>query len=265
MKETVISLILLTFSIICGEGLPDLDVIQKVDDGFINWTQKTVTITGTGVPDLSVSNVNSARLSAEKSAKNNALYRFSKALSKISLKSGKTLEKYLNDKKETDFLREIENRSQWSEMNLSNYYSDGSVDYAFKFSIDQQIQDILEKTSSEAPVDSVKSEEPVPQTVEMKSFVVIDLKKLKMDTALYPSIETADGKTVISLKNIFYIRKTPDTILEKNNAPADYLSIVPKRIKDKSKIIVSKQDAVKIRTQLKPDTFSEGRVIIVFK
>ena len=48
-------------------------VAQSVAHGSIDWTNKTITATGSGAPDLKAANVAVARLGAERAAKADAL------------------------------------------------------------------------------------------------------------------------------------------------------------------------------------------------
>lgn len=272
MKNAVFISVLFFASLLFSE-----DVIQKVDDGFINWTEMTVTITGSGVPDLGISNANSAKLSAEKAAKMNVTYRFSKALAKIELGSGKDLEKHLAEIKDSEFLKNIERNAKWSEMYLEKQYSDGSVDYIFKFDIKPQLSEIIKKTSAVfalSPVVTTEVQEPAPAE-NIKNFLVIDLSGHKMGPVLFPSIETSDGEIIFNITKVknefcktggFYrIRNKSDAFLEKLDAKENLLIISPNKIKNRSVVIVSRDDALKMKTMLKPEVFSEGRVILSFK
>ncbi|HNW83073.1 MAG TPA: hypothetical protein PKG52_09300 [bacterium] len=272
MKKAVFISILFSVLFLFGE-----DVVQKVDDGSINWTEMTVTVTGSGIPDLGISNVSSAKLSAEKTAKMNAVYRFLKALEKIELCNGKDLEKYLAEIKDGSFIKELGRNVQWSEMSLDKQYSDGSVDFSFKFHFEQQLIDIIKKTQSafvKAPVAAIDSSNIIPAE-KRAGFLVIDLKGHKMSPVLFPSVETSDGEILFNITKVndgfsqpggFYrVRKTADSILEKFNAKEDFLSISASKIKDRSVIIISRDDAVKIKTMLKPEVFSEGRIVVIFQ
>lgn len=267
MKKTVTLSILLFFSLLFSQDYSALHVIQKVDDGFIDWTERIVTVTGSGVPEMGISNVVSAKLSAEKTARNNAMHRFIKALLKIDLTGGRSLEKYLVEIKDPEFRKNIESDAQWDEMVLSNYNSDGSVDYIFKFNMESKLSEIIKRVSCDIP------NEPAGKTVEgqsvspseQKSFLVIDARKLKMEPLLLPTIETAKGEVVFNPAGTYYIRQKPDPVLEKFNSLTDFLLILPQKIKDKSKMIVTDEDALKIKTILKPEAFSEGRIIILLK
>lgn len=265
MKEIVLFTVL---SVLCffPHSMSGDDLIQKVDDGFINWSELSVTLTGAGVPDLGISNPVSAKLSAEKAAKMNVIHRLSKALGKIELGKGKTLEKYLSQIKESSFLNELTRNSQWSSMSLEKQYSDGSTEYIFKFDISSGLKEIIGKTKDgfikEVTVNEHETKSPAVENGP--DFLFIDLRKLKAGRVIFPFLETSDNKTVLNLTGFHSVSKNGDALIEKLKA-GNHLKIVPLKIKDGSSIIISKEDAEKIKTGLSSDVISSGRVIMLFK
>ena len=265
MKGTFLISVIWILCFFSGDLYGD-DLIQNVDDGFINWTELSVTLTGSGAPDLSISNTVSAKLSAEKAAKMNAVHRFAKALGKIVPGKGKTLEKYLSEIKDSSFLRELSKNAQWSSMTLDKQYSDGSVEYIFKFDLAPYLKEIILKTKDGFAKEVSKSAEDTTSVpVENKAgFLLIDMRKLKAGRVLFPSIETSAGEVISSFNDFHCAVKNADAMIAGLNA-ANHLKILPLKVKDGSTLIVSKEDALKIRNMLDADAFSEGRVIILFK
>lgn len=258
---TAVPVFLLFFSNV----MPGDDLLQKVDDGLINWTELSVTLTGSGVPDLGISNTVSAKLSAEKSAKMNALHRFSKALGRIELGNGKTLEKHLLEMKDGTFLKELSKNAQWSSMTPGTQYSDGSVEYIFKFDLQPYLKEIITRTKDGFLKEVTKpSETQSAPGDKMHDLLLIDMRKLKAVRVLFPSLETADGEVISSFTDFHSVTGNGDALIAKLNA-VNHLRISPLKIKDSSAIIVNKEDALKIKTMLDAGAFSKGRVIILFK
>ena len=258
---TVLPFFLLFFP----NALPGDDFIQKVDDGFINWTELTVTLTGSGVPDLGISNTGSAKLSADRSARMNALHRLSKALGSIGLGNGKTLEKHLLEIKDGTFLKELSKNAQWSSMTQGAQYSDGSVEYVFKFDLQPYLKEIVAKTKDAFFKEVPKPAETQSAPAENRhDLLLIDMRKLKAGRVLFPSVETADGEIISSFTDFQCAAGKGDDLITKLNV-VNHLRISPLKIKDGSAIIVNKEDASKIKTTLDAGAFSNGRVIILFK
>ena len=79
----------LVFSLSAAEKPEDFQLVKKVTDGTLNYSTFELTITGSGIPETNVTNLNSARITAEKAAAANARLKIVKILSGLTL-SGKT-------------------------------------------------------------------------------------------------------------------------------------------------------------------------------
>ena len=87
MKKSLFIFILffLFFSLSAAEKDGDFSVVRKVSDGTLDFTSFELSITGNGISEMNVTNLNSARITAEKAALLNAKQKTAKVLSSLVL------------------------------------------------------------------------------------------------------------------------------------------------------------------------------------
>ncbi|MEM6732967.1 MAG: hypothetical protein AAF658_15530, partial [Myxococcota bacterium] len=98
------------------------NVEQSIAHGQINWTDKTITVTGSGAPSLKAPNVAVARLSAEKAAKIDALRNIVEAVKGVRVSGAKSAADAM---KSTEVQTKVEGIVRGFTVLDTKYYSDG--------------------------------------------------------------------------------------------------------------------------------------------
>lgn len=271
-----ISFLLVLFNAeVFAAGQKDTDIIMKLDEGMINLTERYVTITATGTPGINISNLNTARIDAEKTARRNLTVRLEKALSKLILEKGVSLGKYLSEKKETGFFTGLIKKEDLGEPVSSNYYSDGSVDLEYNVPISKYLDQIKQKTMPDICNDE-KVNVTFPEEIEgaadaRKEVLVLEIRNGKLDPALYLTIENEKGELIYSTclsgtVPSMIVRKDPSHTLEKlNSSKESSLTIPSLKVKTGSTVVIRNTDAEKIVNEMKKISLKEGKVIFLIK
>lgn len=248
-----------------AEGVTEGDL--KVAHGEVNWTDRTVTATGSGAPDLKAQNVAVARLGAERVAKLDALRNILETIKGVRVNSEVTIENQIisNEKMRV----KIEGVAKGFKVIRQKYYSDGGVDLVVQMPLDG----VLASTVLES---GAKTGE-VAVSGEMKaSGLVIDARGLKAMPALGPKVIDESGRAV-------YAAEFVEQAALESNGVAGYFKdleaakqskrvggnpMVLKALKlaaaSKTDIVLSNADADKLRDPKTSQKYlTEGRVIIV--
>jgi hypothetical protein len=252
----------------------ETDVIIKMDEGTVNITTKVILITASGTPGINISNINTARIDAEKTAEKNLAVRLEKALSKLILENGASLGKYLSEKKDTGFFKGLIKDEDRGEKVSSKYYSDGSVDLQYRVPIGKFLDHIRLKTMPDiCKGDKTQisfPETPVGTPDEGRDALVIEIGKGKLDPALYLKIENEKGELIYS-SCIFgsvpsmMIMKDPGRFLEALNSKENFMTVPSLRVKNGSTVVIRNADAEKIANEMKKSSLKEGKVIFLIK
>ena len=264
-KKTPVLLIFLIF--LCVYADQKKDVIEKVDDGHINWTEKTITVTGSGVPDLNISNGNSARLFCEKVALKNAVYRLEKILGKMSLDGKVTVSEFIAKRKDMTF--EVPgSRSDPIEKVGEKNYSDGAVDLKLKYSIKNALNEVCTRYKSELQKNSVSTKIvrnlPVDESV-LFPMLVIEVKKKDFAPVLFPRVVDNGGTLIYGLEKL-NTKDCDDPLRYVNEfKEGSGLYVKAEKINKNNDIVISQNDDLKVKTQLKDNVLEEGKVLIVLK
>jgi hypothetical protein len=159
----------------------------KVEHGQVNWTDRTITATGSGAPDLKAPNVAVARLGAERVAKLDALRNILETLKGVRVTAEVTVE---NEMVTGSKMRsKIEGVARRFKVLRTKYYSDGGVDLVVQMSLDGQLASTLLKSDTKAA--------QIPKSGEAKhTGLVIDSRGLKAVPALAPRVLDEGGKEV---------------------------------------------------------------------
>jgi len=244
------------------------EFIEKVDDGSINWTNGTVSVTGSGVPDLNIQNGNSARLFCEKVALKNAGYRLTKILGNISLDGKVTVSQFIKERKDITFEVPGSKADPTEKTDVRNY-SDGAVDFTLLFPIKNSINEVCNRYKEQLQKGTVSTKVvrnlPVDEKV-LYARLVIEVKKKKFTPVLFPRVISDDGRLIYGLEK------------QSQNGdcgePARYsyvfkeksgLYVKAVKVNKNKEIVLSQEDDLKIKTQLKDGVLEKGRVLIVLK
>lgn len=243
------------------------DVVVKVDDGHINWTERTVTVTGSGVPDLNINNANSARIFCEKVALKNAGYRFMKILGKISLDGKVTVSEFIAKRKDMAF--EVPgSRSQPVEKVGEKNYSDGAVDLKLKYSIKNALHEVCTGYRSELQKNFVPAKIvrnlPVDENV-LFPLLVIEVDRKNFAPVLFPRVVDNGGTLIYGLERLT-AKDGDDTPRYVNEYKEEKgLYVKAEKINKNNEIVISQNDDLKVKTQLKDNVLESGKVLIVLK
>ncbi len=162
-------------------------VVEKLEHGEVNWTEKTVLATGSGAPNLKLANVAQVRLAAERAAKIDAYRNILETLKGVKV----TAHTSGGDQLENNQIKtQVEGIIRGCKTVDTRYYSDGGVDVVLKCALDGGLSTVL------APV---KEHKDVNTTGETKySGLIIDAVGIRAQPALAPKVVTPDGQEVYS-------------------------------------------------------------------
>lgn len=163
-------------------------VEQAVAHGQVNWTDNTLTVTGSGAPNLKASNVAVARLNAERAAKMDALRNIVEAVKGVRI-SGTTSAGSAMDAS-PELRSKVEGIVRGFKVVDTKYYSDGGVDVIVQ-----------------VPLDGVLTQALVPQAGGKGKVasggdatgVIINASGLELVPALAPEVVDERGKRLYSV------------------------------------------------------------------
>ncbi|MGI6394301.1 MAG: hypothetical protein ACOX2F_06180 [bacterium] len=249
------------------------DVTIKVSDGVINMTENYILITASGTPDLNISNIGSAMINAEESAKKNLINRLEKAFLKLPLINKMTLEKYLSNKKEKHFFTSLMKNENFGNPVSSRHYSDGSVDLQYKIPLDKFLKYIKEKTMTELSVSAKEKNVFLKNLSEssenQKEALVVEIKDKKFEPALYLALENEKGElfysTCFNEKTAMVVGGEPSYFLKKLNAVESFMTVSAIKVKDGSTLILKNSDLEQIAKKMKKESLKAGNIIFLVK
>lgn len=242
-------------------------VSQTVGHGQINWSDKTITATGSGAPSLKAANVAVARLGAERAAKLDALRNILEAVKGVQVSGGESAGAKMSASPELE--AKVEGIVRNFKVLDTKYYSDGGVDLVVQVPLDGVLTaTLLPEAGSQAP-----KETKVAGDAGGITGVIINAKGLDLTPALAPKVLDAAGKSVYSADIV-----ARDAV--ERRGVAGYSSSLESAMKDKrvadkplivratkaasrggSDIVVGSEDAVKL-AKLSP-VLADAKVIIV--
>ncbi len=239
----------------------------KLDHGQVNWTDRTITATGSGAPDLKAANVAVARLGAERVAKMDALRNILETLKGVRMKSDVTVK---NEMVTSSQMRtQIEGVARGFKVLRTKYYSDGGVDLVVQMSLDGQLASALMQPG--AKTGDVNTGGAVKNT-----GLVVDSRGLKALPALAPRLLDETGRVLYgpdfldqaSLESNGVVGYFKDLEAAKKAKRIGDKPLVIKALKlgseGKTDIVLSNADAERFRDPEANQKFlTEGRVIIV--
>ena len=271
LKKVLFFLVFFSFfSISAAEKPEDFQFVKKVTDGTLNYSTFELSITGNGIPETNVTNLNSARITAEKAAQANARLKAVKILSSLVLSGKTTVKAYFDEKNQPDFVERLVNAADFKEVTYERFYSNSSVDVTYKVDVSGYIRKITEAVREGALSSEEKGEADSDESTKTKSILLINVKKI--EPALLISVVDEKGEKIYDISlagngrkspsSVFFAKKKADYLLEKAGLSGETISVNAFKITE-SKIVIKNSDAEKIRAELKKECFSEGRIVIV--
>lgn len=239
----------------------------KLDHGQVNWTERTITATGSGAPDLKAANVAVARLGAERVAKLDALRNILETLKGVRVNSDVTVKNEMVTSSE--MRTKIEGVARKFKVLKTKYYSDGGVDLVVQMSLDGPLASTL--------LDAGDKTDQVPTDGSAKNTgLIVDARGMKVLPALAPKLLDESGRVIYSpsflteaaLQDQGVVGYYRDLGAAKKADRVGNKPLVLKALKTddagKSNVVLSNADAERLSN---PDAdlgyLTEGRVIIV--
>ncbi len=183
-------------------------LVEKLQHGEVNWSDKSVLATGSGAPDLNLPNVAAIRLAAEQAAKMSAYRNILEALKGVRITAKALAGEKLG---QTQIKTQVEGIVSGCKTVDTRYFSDYGVDVVLKCRLDGGLAMVLAPPGSHSPF----------QTAGERKFsgLVIDAVGLKAKPALAPRIFEDSG-------TVFYQQEVvKPAFLRKHGAVAYFRSI----------------------------------------
>ncbi len=291
----VLAAMLLLFAFPAGAQ----DVVSQAGKGKVNWTQKVITFTGDGAPNLDgpnrAMNAAQARLGAERAAKLMALRQALEVVQGIQLDaSGTAGDKMSGDPKVAASVQGV--IKNWSVVNI-RYYSDGGVQVDVKVPLDGVLTQAMLRPA-EMPNDIPKPSDPAqavamtekgekpkagaapiqhpkaPKAAKGPTGLIVVAKGIELKPAVAPKLLDENGKTVYSadsiegdFKNGVATYLTSQQMAMKNDLVASNPMVVTAlKSTNGVDLTISSKDAEKVRQlAMMSPALKEGKVIIVTK
>lgn len=232
-------------------------VVEKLQHGEVNWTDKVIIASGSGAPDLKLPNVAAIRLAAERAAEMTAQRNVLEALKGVRLRETVLGDKVTTTAQTSGALRGCKRVD-------TRYFSDYGVDVVLRCPLDGVLATIV------APPADFKATEATGE--KLYSGLVIDATGLGHKPALYPRVLDADGGELYGQSTV------KPAFLQKSGAVAYYGSVdAAKKAQDRvgaaplvvvasavssNDIKLSKDDVAKLRAA-HLGFLAEGRVAVV--
>ena len=258
------------FSLSAAEKPEDFQFVKKVTDGTLNYSTFELSITGNGIAETNVTNLNSARITAEKAAQANARLKAVKILSSLVLSGKTTVKAYFDGKNQPDFVDRLVNAADFREVTYERFYSNSAVDVTYKVDVSGYIRKIAEAAMDWPVPAEEKGEAASDESAKTKAILLINVKKI--EPAFLISVVDEKGEKIYDISvagngrkspsSVFFAKKKADYLLEKAGLSGETLAVNAFKITE-SKIIIKNSDAEKIRAELKKECFSEGRIVVV--
>lgn len=235
-------------------------VTQKTDKGEINWSQKTITVTGSGAFSNTASNAAQARLMATKAAKMDAQRNLLETIKGVQVSSGAPASKVMAT---NEVRSKVEGLVKNFEVVDTKYFSDGGVDVVVRMQLDGTLAEALlpdagTKTAGKAAADGTTS-------------LIVDATGLQIEPALAPRILDEAGKELFSAAFVTkdkvrehgvcaYAKSVEAAKADKRAGSKPLVIKATKRSSAKSDIVLSAADAAQLQNA---GYLSEGRLVIV--
>lgn len=239
-------------------------VSQAVGHGQINWTNKTITATGSGAPDLKAANVAVARLGAERAAKMDALRNIIEAVKGVRVSGGSSAANTMDTSPEIK--AKVEGAVRNFKVLDTKYYSDGGVDVIVQVPLDGVLLETL------VPQAGAKAQAGGADT-SGTTGVIVNAKGLKVVPALAPRLLDDKGGEVYSAQfvnkealrtaGVASYAKSLDQAMKDGRVSGKPIVVKASKLADSngSDVVIAADEAAKMAS-LKP-LLAQGKVIIV--
>lgn len=257
-----IMFILLAISVV---SLFAADNIQNFSYGKVNWSKKTIIVTGSGAPNLKTKSPSQARLTAERAAKLDAYRNALEVVKGLKIKSSLTIENAMKGDK--TIAVQVQGMIRGGKEKGKKYYDDGGVDIILEIPL-SGILPIKKYLSKNA-------KKPISGKEKKYTSLVINLLNFKYNKVLQPTIKNESNKLIYSIDTVNkdiakgvivrYFKNVDDA---KKVVGENPLIINAKSLskKDKSTVIISDIDSGKfINRKIDLAFLKTGNVIFITK
>lgn len=269
----VLVIFLPVFSVFAQKNPDDFSVARKVSDGTLNFTSFELSVTGNGIPETNVVNLNSARITAEKAALLNAKQKTAKVILSLVLFGKTTVKAFFEGKGMNDFVEKLISDEDFREITYERFYSNSAVDVTYKVNISKYLQKIADAAAADLPKPEAKAEEKTENVPEKTKSVLLVNFKIKAEPALLMSLVDEKGEKIYDISmsgqqrktpvSLFFAKKKADLLIEKAGLSGETLAVQALKIKNGTEIVIKNSDAEKIRNELKAECFEEGKIVAV--
>lgn len=244
-------------------------MVVKVGHGEVNWTGKTITVTGSAAPNLSKGAVTPAqvRLGTERAAELDAYRKILEIVKGVAVDSQNTVGATMQASPEVK--ARVEGVIKGMKRIDTKYYADGGVDVVVQVTLDGPVTEAVVKPPEKKPaaVAAVPSKD-----AEKFTGIVVDARGLKLVPALAPRIVDDAGKEVYGpaqvepevIKSTGMVAYFLNIDAAKKNAKVTDNPVVVKALKlldnGKCDLVLSKDDAAKVTGA---PVLKKGRVVVV--
>jgi len=244
-------------------------VVVKVGHGEVNWTGKTITVTGSGAPNLTKGAITPAqvRLATERAAEMDAYRKILEIVKGVAVDSQGTVGAQMQASPEVK--ARVEGVIKGMKRIDTKYYADGGVDVIVQVTLDGPVTEAVVKPPEKKP--EVAAAAPAKDT-EKFTGLVVDARGLKLVPALAPRIVDDAGKEVYGpsqvepevIKSSGMVAYFLNIDVAKKNAKVTDNPVVVKAVKlienGKCDLVLSKDDAAKVAGA---PVLKKGRVVVV--
>jgi hypothetical protein len=231
--------------------------------GKINWTDKTVTATGSGAPNLKSSNVAAARLGAERAAKLDAFRNILEAVKGAKVSGKQTVGAAMESSPEVK--SRVEGVIKDFKVLDTKYYSDGGVDLIVQVPLSGIADAIVPASTAAAPAANAASGDA--------TGIIINAKGLGVAPALAPRILDEKGaelygpqtvsKDAMRANGVAAYSRSLDQAMKDGRISGKPMVIKAMKVSEpgSSDLVISGADAQKLGTLV--SVLQQGKVIIV--
>jgi hypothetical protein len=246
------------------------EVVVKVGHGEVNWTGKTITVTGSASPNLSKGAVVPAqvRLGTERAAELDAYRKVLEIVKGVHVDSQNTVGATMQASPEVK--ARVEGIIKGMKRIDTKYYADGGVDVIVQVTLDGPVTEAVVKPP-EKKAETAQAPAP-PKEAEKWTGLIVDARGLKLVPALAPRLVDDAGKEIYGpggvepevLKSSGMVAYFLNLDSAKKNAKVTDNPVVVKAQKlvenGKCDLVLGKDDAAKIAGT---PFLKKGRVVVV--
>jgi hypothetical protein len=169
----------------------DEPVVEKLQHGQVNWTNKSIVATGSGAPNMDLPNVAAIRLGAERAAKTSAFRNILEAIQGVRITARMLGAEKLG---QPQIKTQVQGIVTGCKTVDTRYFNDLGVDVVLECNIDGGLAMVL------SPPNTHK---PIPTAGERKyTGLIIDAVGTKAVPAISPRITGADGTPLYAQENV---------------------------------------------------------------